>query len=290
MMIPVYCIEEHHEAFYYWGLAVEKGYMNEKENTLFHVDHHDDLECGGYFRDFTQPFQNLEERKRFTYEKLGIADFIVPALYEGTFSKMYNMKALLPRIFQSQERFVKRVGDNALIMGEYIPFVHASYRKEGNEKYSFFTYYEGSLAETEKLENVVLDIDLDYFCWDDSLQTVPPKRIEITKEAYEEYQENPYHPFRILPRRLLKAEEVDGKFYLRYEEPAIPEKKSDETKIQKRIERFLEWLEKMEWQPKVITICRSAQSGYLPAEYVQFVEELLKAGLEHIYKELEYQK
>ena len=288
-MIPVYCMEEHHEAFYYWGLAVENGYLQKEGNTLFHIDHHDDLENGGYFWDFTKPFLNLEERKRFTYESLGIADFIVPALYEGTFSKMYNMKAVLPKAFQSQERFVRRVSNNALVMGEYIPFIHASYRKEGNEKYKFFTYYEGSLTETERLENVVLDIDLDYFCWDDSLQTVSPKRIAITKEAYEEYLRNPYHPFRILPRRLLRTEEIDGIYYLRYEEPVICEKKADEAKIRKRIERFIEWIKKMEWQPKIITICRSMHSGYLPAEYAQFVEKELKAGLENIYKELAYQ-
>ena len=48
-MIPVYCMEEHHEAFYYWGLAVENGYLQKEGNTLFHIDHHDDLENGGYF-------------------------------------------------------------------------------------------------------------------------------------------------------------------------------------------------------------------------------------------------
>ena len=289
MMIPVYCMEEHNEAFYYWGLAMENGYINPKGNTLFHIDHHDDLEGGSYFWDFTEPFHNLEERKKFTYESLGIADFIIPALYEGTFSKIYNMKGLISKKFQSQEQFVRLVGNNALVRGNYIPFLHASYRKEENEKYSFFTYYEGSLSETEKLEQVVLDIDLDYFCWDDSLQTVPPKRIEITKEAYEEYQKNPYHPFRILPRRLLKTEEIDGKYYLRYEEPAICEKKAEEAKIRKRMECFLEWLKSVEWQPQIITICRSAHSGYLPFEYAQFVEELLKAGLEDVYRNnLEY--
>ena len=290
-MIPVYCMEEHHEAFYYWGLAIENGDINKKGNTLFHIDHHDDLEGGGYFRDFTKIFQNLEERKKFTYESLGIADFIVPALYEGIFSKMYNMKALIPREFQVQEKFVRLVGKNALVTGNYIPFLHASYRKEENEKYNFFTYYEGSLSETGELEQVVLDIDLDYFCWDDSLQTVPPKRIEITKEAYEEFQKNPYHPFRILPRKLLKAEAIDEKFYLRYEEAIVCEKKADKEKIQKRIDRFIEWLKNLEWQPQMITICRSAHSGYLPAEYAQFVEEQLKAGLEDVYKNnLEYRK
>lgn len=287
-MIPVYCMEEHNEAFYYWGAAVEKGYLGREGNTLFHVDHHDDLESGGYFHDFTQPFQNLEERKRFTYEKLGIADFIVPALYEGIFSKLYNMKALLPKKFESRERFVKRIGSNALMLGEYVPFLHGVYRREKREEYRFFTYYEGSLSDTLELENTVLDIDLDYFCWDDSLKSVPPKRIEITKEAYEEYQENPYHPFRILPRRLLKTEESGGHFYIRYEEPPIQEKEADETRIRKRVDRFMEWLRTVSWQPCLITLCCSAHSGYLPAEYAGLVEELVREGLESIYQ-LTYQ-
>lgn len=288
-MIPVYCMEEHHEAFYYWGLAVEKGYLDEEGNSLLHVDHHDDLESGGYFHDFTRPFENLEERKRFTYECLGIADFIVPALYEGIFSSIYVMKGLVPRAFSCQERLVKRIGPNTLALREYIPFLHSACRREGKEGYRFFTYYEGSLTDTGMLAKTALDIDLDYFCWDDSLTTVPPKRIEITREAYEEYQRDALHPFRILPRRLLQAEEVEGRCYLRYREPAIWEKEADEPKVRKRVDRFMEWLENMPWQPRLITLCRSARSGYLPSGRAELVEELVRNGLEKIY-ELTYEQ
>ena len=31
--------------------------------------------------------------------------------------------------------------------------------------------------------------------------------------------------------------------------------------------RFEEWLSNQEWKPKVITLCRSAISGYLPSDY-----------------------
>lgn len=287
-MIPVYCIEEHHEVFYYWGVAAEKGHIKGKGNTLLHIDHHDDLECGGYHWNFEIPFSDLEHRKLFTYEALGIADFIVPALYEGMFSKMYNMKSVLPKAFKSQERFIKRVGENTLTMGEYVPFLHGTYRSENRPEYQFFTYFEGSLSPTDELENVVLDIDLDYFCWDDSLKSVPQKKIEITKEAYEEYMENLYHPFRILPRKLIKADEQEGRFFLIYEEAPTYEKEADTERILKRIERFLSWLNTMPWTPKIITICRSAYSGYLPSQYAELVEKSVKNGLETIY-ELEYQ-
>lgn len=286
-MIPVYCMQEHHEAFYYWGLAIEKKYINEKGNTLFHIDHHDDFECGGYKRDFTKSFSSLEERKKFTYEELGIADFIVPAMYEGIFSQFYNMKSVVPKKFVHQDRFIRRIGNNALTVGEYIPFLHSQYRKDNNNEYSFFTYFEGSLESTEQLENVVLDIDLDYFCWDDTLSTVPPKRLEITEEAYKEYINNPYHAFRILPRKLIRAEAVDGRFYLRYEEPIVFEKQADEEKIHKRVDRFEKWLSSLSWKPSLITVCRSANSGYLPSQYAKLVEVLVKNCLQNIY-ELDY--
>lgn len=288
-MIPVYCMEEHSEAFYYWGMAMEKGYMDGRRNILFHVDHHDDLEYGGYRHDFTRPLENLEERRQFTYQCLGIADFIVPALYEGIFSHLYNMKRLSYVDFTSKEKLVRRIGNNALFMEDYYPFLHGAYRREGRDGYRFFTYHEGSLSDTGKLENTVLDIDLDYFCWDDSLTTAPPKRIEITKEAYEDYQKDVYHPLRIIPRRLVLAEEAEGRFYLRYQEPFVQEKAANEAKIRRRIEKFMEWLKAMPWQPRLITLCRSAHSGYLPSDRAVLVEKLVREGLENIY-ELNYEQ
>ena len=287
-MIPVYYMEEHNEAFYYWGLAIEEGYLPEKGNVLFHVDHHDDLECGGYHWDFTKPFADLEERKKFTYEKLGIADFIVPALYEGIFTELYNMKSLLPHKFKCEERYVRRRGKNELSMGVYIPFVHGSYRNEekgsGEKEYRFFSYFEGSLENTKELENAVLDIDLDYFCWDDGLQSVPPKRIEITRDAYEEYMKNPYHSFRILPRRLIVAEKADGRYFLRYEEPPVYQKAVSEDRVCERIERFAAWLQAVPWKPALITICRSAHSGYLPVMFAELAEEKVRNSLKMIYE------
>ena len=53
--------------------------------------------------------------------------------------------------------------------------------------------------------------------------------------------------------------------------------------IDKRMARFEEWLSNQEWKPKVITLCRSAISGYLPSDYSQYVEEQLLECLERIY-------
>jgi len=281
--IPLYCIEEHHEAFYVWGEAVAQGYLLPSGNVLFHVDHHEDMECGGYFHRFTAPFADLDERRAFTYEKLGIADFIVPALYEGIFCTMYMMKSLVSREFRGECRYIKRVGDCALVMGSYIPFVHAQLKQEGDARYAFFTYHEGSLSSTGALAHVALDIDLDYFSWDDQLQSTAPKRIEITRDAYLEWKRDCYHPFRILPRRLLFAEEADGRYYLCYREPPIGETLADLARIEQRIERFFAWLGGVGWTPCMITMCRSARSGYLPGACAAYVEERVIGRLEQLY-------
>lgn len=279
--MPVLMMEEHHEAFYYWGLAVEKGWIAPQGNILFHVDHHDDLVCGGYFHDFSRPFADLEERKAFTYSRLGIADFIVPALYEGLFSHMYNMKGLVTQPFSSEERLIRLRGTQRLEHGRYIPFLHAD--KQKADGFCFYSYHEGALSDTGPLEQVVLDMDMDYFCWDDSLSAVAPKRIEITKEAYRAFSTDPYHPFRILPRALVRAEEEEGRYYLRYLEAPTEETPAGEDLIRRRAGRFFDWLGRQPWEPVLITICRSVHSGYLPQERAGLVEELVGQGLQKLW-------
>ena len=283
LKMPFLTMEEHHEAFYYWGLAVEKGWIAPRGNVLFHVDHHDDLTCGGYFHDFSKPFLTLEERRAFTYSDLGIADFIVPALYEGLFSQMFNMKGLVKQPFSTEERLIRLRGNHVLEPGKYIPFLHADKRRDGADGYGFYTYHEGALSDTGMLENVVLDIDLDYFCWDNSLSTTASKRIEITKEAHEEFNENPYHPFRILPRALIRAEAENGRYYLRYTEPPTEEAPAEEKQIRTRIDHFFNWLGSQPWEPSLVTLCRSAYSGYLPRDRAELVEELVCEGLKRLW-------
>jgi hypothetical protein len=251
--------------------------------VLFHVDHHDDLTCGGYEHDFSKPFSGPEERKTFTYSRLGIADFIIPALYEGLFSHMFNMKGLVTQPFSAEERLIRLRGSCVLEPGRYIPFLHADKRRDGAQGYGFYTYHEGALSDTGELEHVVLDIDLDYFCWDNALSTAAPKRVEITREAYEEFCADPYHPFRILPRALIRAEADNGRYYLHYQEPPTEEPMADEKQIRARVDRFFNWLGSQPWEPALVTLCRSARSGYLPRDKAGLVEELVCEGLQRLW-------
>jgi len=85
-------------------------------------------------------------------------------------------------------------------------------------KYQFYSYQEiGSGSKFATCQPLILDIDLDYFSCDNSLASAYMK-IEITAEAYHEFKNNKYHPFRLMPVAALTVEEEAGRYYLHYTE------------------------------------------------------------------------
>ena len=47
--------------------------------------------------------------------------------------------------------------------------------------------------------------------------------------------------------------------------------------------RFFSWLGSQPWEPALVTICRSARSGYLPRDRAELVEELVCEGLQRLW-------
>ena len=278
MSIPTIIIDEHNEAFYIWHYFIENNFINRTENYLLHVDHHEDMECGGYDWDFSDKNnlpENTEEAKKFTDKCLGIADFITPAIYQNIFFAVHILKNLIPAPLKIQDQYVKCL-DNKFILsyGNYVPFIHSAEKNNPQSKYHFFKKIEGGLNENDIIpsDNLILDFDLDYFCWDDSLSTVDEKRLEITSEAYFDYISNKNHPFRILPRKILKIEERSGKYFIIYKENLKPRPPTSEEIIIKRIDRLMNYFVNLNLKPKAIDICRSSYSGYLPRQRAEFVE------------------
>ncbi|MDO5391067.1 MAG: UPF0489 family protein [Eubacteriales bacterium] len=282
MTIPVCLIEEHHEAYYCWHYFKEQGWIEKENNYLLHIDHHDDLASPAYLWDFSKMPQNYEEAREFVYQALGIGDFIFPAVYEKLFSVVHLMLKVTPEEYENIERVIKAKGTELLVK-KYIPFIHEKYRKDPKSPYAFFTMRSGGLNPIKIEQPLVLDVDLDYFCWDDSCATGTKSTIEITKEAYEDFQTNRYHPFRLMAKRIMQAEIRDGKYYLNCvsgkERDIIP----DKEKMIGRIERVINWLSENQICPAAIDICRSAHSGYLPSEEAKFVEEEFLHRLGKLY-------
>ena len=85
MKIPVMRICEHNEAYSCWDRMVREGHISPIGNFLLHIDHHPDMEGGGYSWDFRRKPTGAEV-EMFSSQVLGIADFIQPALFYRSFS------------------------------------------------------------------------------------------------------------------------------------------------------------------------------------------------------------
>ena len=279
-MIPVFRMEEHCEAYAIWHLAIDEGILAPTGNLLLHVDHHDDLEGGPYRHDFTVPVTNAAQALDLVREVLGIADFIVPAFWEKIFDRMINFKSIFPLKKAEEEKIVQLRGSSDLMMRNEIPLVDG----EEDERKRPIRYEELSLVKPAPIEQpVVLDIDLDYFCFDNSLSTGESARLEITREAYEDFCARPRHPLRITARRMMYVEREAERYYMVMREPGPPKRVTREERIRERVEKFFAWLRENQIRPVMIDICRSRISGYCPADRWELVEELVLEGLRELY-------
>lgn len=283
-MIPVYIMSEHSEAYYIWHAAKAEGHLPETPARLIHVDHHSDFEAGTYKHDFSAPVTTPEQALDFMHNGLGIADFIVPAVWDGLFDEMIDFASIYAADHGwNQHELILSSKGNSINLRPYMPFVDAGHEDDENRRH--MGYRRMSLMKLENTEKpVVLDIDIDYFAWDNSLSTVEMPEIEITEEAYREFTDNYLHPLRITPKRVFWAYEQAGRYYLQYKDPFDFYKPVRDERLQQRIDKFIDWLRKNEIQPAFIDICRSNISGYCPSEKWQLVEELLLKALGELYE------
>ena len=281
-MIPLYIIEEHHEAFYIWNYATMAGLLPPFGSTLLHVDHHPDFECGAYGADLGVLFGTLEEMCMFTYSSLGIADFICPAFYQGIFNEVVIVQNFSPAFSKPVQKAITLNASGLLEIKELTPFSREMLLKPEAD-YRLFTYIQGGLGEFASSQSVVLDIDLDYFCWDDSLSSVVDKKLEITEQAYIDITENPYHPFRLFPKAWLRPKMIEDRYYLCYLGLPNPEPQPEKERVQKRIDLFINWLGQNKIKPCLISLCRSRHSGYTPCAIWAEIEQNLLQRLSEVY-------
>lgn len=289
-MIPLLKMQEHCEAYALWHLAVDRGWLPSTGNLLLHVDHHDDLGYGPYWHNFEEPVTNAQQARAFAEKALGIADFIVPSFWDGIFDEMINFTSIFESPEQVQKNVVFCAHPHQLNFRELIPLVDGEAIKNHDPRYRVVTCRKLSLCPIAPLDKpVVLDVDLDYFCWDHSLSTGVPARMEVTRAAYEEFCGNPLHPWRITARRMLFAEQEDGRYYIVLREPPLTKRDTRDELVLRRLDKFAAWLEQNGIRPAVIDVCRSSLSGYCPADRVEWIEEELLKRLTALYSPLDEQ-
>lgn len=221
----------------------------------------------------------------FVYNELRIDSFIVPAVYLGWINSVVWVRQEMSSPLKTQ-MFVGSFNDaggkfyTGMIKNSCLPveITHFSYHK--------FSATEFNNFEPEMLgEQILLDIDLDFFscCEDPFIQK--EILIEITKEEYDEFIESKYHRLRLLVGYVRVIKKNRSYFYvLNYFEGKYPNTREVPYNIiEQRVEFFFEYLKMKKFRPQLITVCRSVYSGYIPSHQVDIIQRLVLGKLRELY-------
>lgn len=281
--IPLFVVEEHMEAFFIWNYARSKQWIASANNTLLHVDEHSDMDTPVLRASVNAINGNLQKLYNFTYNELGIGNFILPTIYQGLFDKAYWIRRKHSKYQPAHEKIVIYSYNQN---GKLFFLAHSGIDISTKPDAKCASHYLNTIAdEFPKSDLVVLDIDLDYFS--SSISIMNNSKIEITRDEYESYRKNKYHFLRISGAFKTKVTDENGRYYVHYDykpEPIPEQATATEAQILKRINGFAEFLKKNAIRPQIIDICRSRFSGYTPEHQWQFIEKNLINKLGTLYE------
>ncbi|MDJ1174357.1 UPF0489 family protein [Roseofilum capinflatum] len=296
-MIPVFTFEEHNEAFLIWHYAIHKKLIPESDNILFHVDEHSDFNYPSFKKPLDQlNTRDLSEVYQFTYNELNIANFIVPALYQGVFKEEYWLRHPSPKL-STKRRTYKLYFPNP----EHDILVAKPLKPEETGLKNVIKLLGDPSCKLAKIQHltvddefpddqtVVLDIDLDYFSCNE--QVFEGEGIlEITKEQYESLIQDRYHFLRIFYGSRFSIRVEENRYYIQFHDFPFTDDSFDrqlkvsEDAIVNRIEQLVNFLVSHNVEIQMVCICRSRISGYTPDDQCQFIEKTLLEKLGETYE------
>ncbi len=286
MKIPVYILEEHHEAFLVWILAAKSGLIAETDNILYHFDDHSDMSVPKLNKPLQDVLRWSEKQVReFTYTELDIASFILAAGFTGTLSHVCWIQTDMPRSGVTDMYITSYNDDYQTIFAGALntasqPLIQSDHRILKYERANPANFHP------VKKNGILLDIDLDYFSCETNPETRNEVILEVTAEQYDEFQQQQYHPLKFAVHRV-DAMIQNNRYYLviNYYKSVIPSpRKVTPEKIRERINDFIALLRGKCIIPALITICRSRFSGYTPEDQWEMIEKMLLTGLKELYQ------
>lgn len=282
--IPVFIIEEHHEAFIVWNYAIQKGLLPHRDNCLLHIDEHSDMGIPRFNESIHNLNGSMDKIIDFSYRELNIASFIIPACYCSIFNRVYWVKQIHSKTKYRPTKMIVCSYNKAgkrLISGKA-----KDVNNDVDLDKSLFDYYLRTLEQLPTNKKVVLDIDLDFFSCSGNPNELEEIIVEISKDEHNSFLNNKYHRLNFCPIGKIETFKEKKKYYyvINYFNEIYPnDLKVPEETIIKRISHFTEILKEKKIVPLIIDICRSRHSGYTPSDQWEFIEENLIKQLKEIY-------
>jgi len=273
--VNIFKIEEHHEAFIIWCYLIKRKSIPEKDNILFHVDHHADMGCPVLDRSVNDILlNNIEDIKSFTYSNLRISDFIIPAIYQNFFNEFYWLQRIYSGKNTAKDHYVKSNKREGKV---FVDLVDDSAWKRFTPDDGRVLYKNTQLNPENVIsikKEVILDIDLDYFSSHRARLT--ENRLEITEKEFKNIKENKYHFLNNEYKYKLISE--NKRFFVKFYHGLESEEKAhltSKTEIEKRVNRFFDYIKDNNISFSNVILCRSRFSNYTPANQWNFIEDLL---------------
>lgn len=282
--IPLYVFDEHHEAFYYWHKARREGFIP-RALDLYHIDAHPDAGFPGPFKRSIYGGDHSAQGGEefywdFAREELGIDRFILPAILTNIVRHFYFIYPRWRKIRPARKKTtISSVFGEGKILKQGIQVGRGSDPRV-RKAYPDLKTYLYSMQQIDRVpqeRKVLLDIDLDYFACIDSITNHLSYSLEITRREYlsrRAFFAQPSLPFSGLNFSFSRRK---GKYYAKVAHR--PQKENAHLppmeEIEGEIAHLIANLKVKNIIPAVITICRSAISGFCPRDQAQLIEQKL---------------
>lgn len=228
--------------------------------------------------------QNLKFYENFTKRELDISNFIFPSVLCGLARNVYFIYPGWRNYKAKRKRFsiCSAFGEGKVLKYGIKPSANSDPRIfKAFPDLKRFNYSMLQIKNVPKNRSVILDIDLDYFACVDSISNHMNYELEITKEQF--LKKDLFLKDRTLPFCGFGFDFVNnGK---RYYAKVAPKKVKEisylppKEDIESEITKLVDTLKMKGIKPKVVTICRSCNSGFCPEDLYKFIETKVKKAL-----------
>ena len=271
--VPVYFLDEHHEAFIAWWLHFTQT-PSSLSRTLIHIDEHADFGMPHLTLPVPSSGTKLNEVEEFVYKQLSIGTFLIPAAAVKFFSNLIWVRP--------SNEFTEEATEIHLGISKTTPFLSFN---SSADSVTFLQYSSTSWDKAlDSSQEWMLDICLDSFFCNEKL-TPDPFLLEITPAQFQLLNKAQLNVWNMRYGSAARVYKNSGVcfFELDLASWSSPECLDLRTDMEERLNKLNVFLSKLKQMPLMVTISRSVKSGYVPLNMAKYLENRIVAIIRAIF-------